>query len=90
MDWYWVMLVLGLIVSFVAGFILGARSLQSAMFQEKTELNRASGLDRSLLLHTLRRELANYLIQKDGQKFKSIYLDLIHEIKVINICRHMI
>jgi hypothetical protein len=75
MEWLWlaVAALIGLAVAALIGFFVGMSLLGRALesVASERELNMAS--DRELMLSTFRRELANYMVQADPDRFLRLY-----------------
>ena len=70
----------GVIVGFFVGFRMASRSLQTAVH----EFNLNSVSDRNFALRVLRRELANWMFQRDPDRYLRIYEKLHEEGMVIS------
>jgi hypothetical protein len=70
---HWGWLVGAAIVGLVAGFVLALRAAASAVKPVNDRLLRDSATDRNLLLNVLRRELANWMIRRNPDRYLLVY-----------------
>jgi hypothetical protein len=76
MDWGYLLL-FG--VGALAGYGFGARDKQESRSPDSTISSRASASDRSNLLHAYSRELSNYLVQLDPERYYAVYRKALDE-----------
>jgi hypothetical protein len=69
----WVSLACAVIVGLIAGFLLGAREAVSSMQSALRQLNHELATDREFLFRVLRRELANWMLRRDPDRYLRIY-----------------
>ena len=71
MSWLW--LAGATLVGIVAGFFIGWRTAVSAVQPAIQQLNRDLATDRNFVLRVLRRELANWMLRRDPDRYLRIY-----------------
>lgn len=69
----WVLLAMGVTGGLVAGFFFGAWVMISSMKDGLQQASREKAGDQDLLMHTFRRELANYLFRADPDRYHALY-----------------
>jgi hypothetical protein len=65
--WFWV--ACAVVVGLIAGFLFCVRVLRPSL----QELSRNSAQDRDFVLRVLRRELANWMLRRDPDRYLLIY-----------------
>jgi hypothetical protein len=69
----WLGLGIAALVGFVVGAFLFARAFGQELRQELSRVGLNMASDRELALRTLRREIANYLVRLDPDRFLRLY-----------------
>jgi hypothetical protein len=72
------------LLGLIAGALLRGRSHPNTPDLSAVEDRRSAAQDRALLLHTLRRELANYMVRRDPDRFLRLYQKAHDEATEIN------
>lgn len=90
MNWLW-LAVVGIvtgIIAFIAGLFAGVRNTLSSIQPTIQQLNRNMATDRDFMLRVLRRELANWMLQRDPDRYLRIYKEAHEENKALSIADH--
>ena len=75
MEWHWIAAAAatGLVLGAIAGIYLGNRAANTAWQAANESLRRTLSHDQSSEISTFRRELANYLVWRDPDRFLRLY-----------------
>ena len=67
------------LIGAVVGFILGVKAARTVLIDGAERLVVGWARDRNNYLHTLRRELANWLMQTDPDAFHRLFMQVVGE-----------
>lgn len=86
MDWTW--LAVGLVGGYCFGFIVGKRETARSLKPSIDKLNSDLAHDRNLVIQLIRRELANWMIRQDPDRYLQIYKSIrLEEIKISSLSK---